>query len=547
VRGVAKGSGGPGGKSVAVGFSLLLVLFRKRRRAKNRSSQGGKGSEGIPRRSDSSSLNLRSPFDNLTLMDSTFTLEEVGLRDIPRVGETAAILGEFRKRNLPVPDAFVIPATSYSEYVNQPSVHSFLEAPNISGQEAFKAELSVMPLPVILERSLHDAYRQLSGPRDVFVSVWADGEESQIIGEEELSHAVKSIWVEHITRQVFGRGNPVRNPLPILVQQLEEYEVKGRLLTADPYTSHVGVAVVEVDYRDGSEKLFFDKSSGQLVKRLATSAVLAPIAIEAITPILSWVLRIESLLKRPQELRWGLHRGGISFTQVKPLSLWSRAPVATRVWSRVEEGDIIPPDSVGIVAAAQEHAVSLAREFPDKIVLLELSTIGEGELASFCRAKHIDKQRNLHLVLPPVRTVEALREAKRKVAGEGLPRGLSLKLYMQIVSPANVVLFNRFLEVGVDGAVLNVGELARGFLGAGELVECVESCDTVLWAIESVLKACREADIDFLCYSREADEEAVSGLLQKGVTQIVANASELPRLLQAISRVEKEVLSREGK
>ena len=55
-------------------------------------------------------------------MNAIFTLEEIGLRDAPWVGEEAASLGEILKFGAPVLPAFIIPVASYAEYLNFPSI-----------------------------------------------------------------------------------------------------------------------------------------------------------------------------------------------------------------------------------------------------------------------------------------------------------------------------------------------------------------------------------------------------------------------------------------
>ncbi|GAG16374.1 unnamed protein product, partial [marine sediment metagenome] len=204
-----------------------------------------------------------------------------------------------------------------------------------SSVEELKARLSAAPFPKILERSLRASYRTLSGPRDVFVSVRADKSETRVLGEEELIYAVKGIWADHIARLTCSGREPLRESLSIFVQQVEQYEAEGRLLSSDPYASRVGMAVIEVDYQAGKEKLFFDKESGRLTKRLEIGTVKEQFSSETLASLVPWAVRIEEVLGGPQELRWGLCRGVLSFARIAPLYLSPRASVATKVWSRV--------------------------------------------------------------------------------------------------------------------------------------------------------------------------------------------------------------------
>jgi phosphoenolpyruvate synthase/pyruvate phosphate dikinase len=478
-------------------------------------------------------------------MNSIFALDEIRLRDVALVGKEAAALGELRKLGAPVSSAFVIPVAAYAEYISQPVVRSLLEGVASLDCEGIESRLLSIPLPAIFERSVRSSYRDLSGPRDIFVHVRVGDGEIKILGEEELIYTVKAVWAKHIAETVLAGDNPGRNPLPLIIQQVEQCDVGGRLFTSDPHASRAEMAIVTVEYNGGSETFFIDKHSGRLTKRLSAGAIAAPIAAEQIFPLASWASRIEALFAHPQELRWGMSQGAVSFMQITPIYLQPRSSVATKVWSRLGVGDIVPTDAAGLVVADPEQAVSLSRDFPDKSVLLELNEIAGDVLAVIRQAKHRDRQRNLHLIFPPVRTVDALRKMKRNIAGEGLSRGPALKLYLPLSFPANIVLLDKFLEVEVDGVTVDALQLARGFLGVAESLDCAEFQGSVLWAVNEVLGTCRKSGVDLLCCGRGLSEESIKELVRSGVTQMIADACELQCLLPALSQVEGNLLTRQ--
>jgi hypothetical protein len=497
-------------------------------------------------------------------MNSIFFLEELGLLDASRVGEEAANLGELLRKGVPVSSAFVIPTTSYAEYLNYPSIKAILGGQGASDPEELKAGLLSASLPKILEQSLRLSYRALSGSRDTFVSVRnslcsqpcfltgmrSDAEATRALGEEELIQAVKKLWSEHLAQLYLSEKEFSLNPLPIIVQQVEQQELGGGLFTSNPHSSDTRVALVEVEHNDGKENLFFEKSLGaslapseraeRLIKRLAAGAVTEPVPFEIVAPVSSWAEKIEKLLGNPQQLGWGLYRGELNFSWIKPLYLKKRVPGAVSLWVRVHSHkEAVPAEALGLISTTADCAVALAQEFPSKPVLLELEAVVEDEIATFRRAKYKDGLRNLHLILPLVRTADGLRDMKRVIAGEGIRRGPHLKLYFRIAFPANVVLLERFIELEVDGVIFEGQTLAQGLLGTRELVK---ADDSILWALDTAWQSSRKANLDFLCYGGDLEAGMIADILGRGVTQIVVDASDEKRLLDILSSTEERLL-----
>ncbi|KKS74486.1 MAG: Phosphoenolpyruvate synthase, partial [Candidatus Gottesmanbacteria bacterium GW2011_GWC2_42_8] len=88
---------------------------------------------------------------------------------------------------------------------------------------------------------------------------------------------------------------------------------------------------------------------------------------------------------------------------------------------------------------------------------LELETI------KMVRNKHGLK--NLWLMLPFVRTVRELTEVKKIIAGSGLSRSASFKLWMMVEIPSNVILLDKFCEAGIDGVSIGSNDLTMLILG----------------------------------------------------------------------------------
>jgi pyruvate,water dikinase len=73
--------------------------------------------------------------------------------------------------------------------------------------------------------------------------------------------------------------------------------------------------------------------------------------------------------------------------------------------------------------------------------------------------------KNLGVIVPLVRKVEELVNIKRVMSEEGLSRSASFKIWMMVQTPANALLIDEFIKVGIDGVSIDTTELAMLTLG----------------------------------------------------------------------------------
>ncbi|MDD4874012.1 MAG: phosphoenolpyruvate synthase [Dehalococcoidales bacterium] len=80
--------------------------------------------------------------------------------------------------------------------------------------------------------------------------------------------------------------------------------------------------------------------------------------------------------------------------------------------------------------------------------------------------KRVRKQyKNLHVMIPFVRTVEELKRTKAILEQEGLIRSEDFKLWMMVEVPSNIFLMEKFLSVGIDGISIGSNDLTQLILG----------------------------------------------------------------------------------
>ncbi|HAS27678.1 MAG TPA: phosphoenolpyruvate synthase, partial [Dehalococcoidia bacterium] len=73
--------------------------------------------------------------------------------------------------------------------------------------------------------------------------------------------------------------------------------------------------------------------------------------------------------------------------------------------------------------------------------------------------------KNLHVMIPFVRTVDELKRTKAILEKEGLVRSEDFKLWMMVEVPSNIFLIEKFLSVGIDGISIGSNDLTQLILG----------------------------------------------------------------------------------
>ncbi len=123
---------------------------------------------------------------------------------------------------------------------------------------------------------------------------------------------------------------------------------------------------------------------------------------------------------------------------------------------------------------------------------IEDSEVFNLELEALKRVRNKHSYKNLHLMLPFVRTVEQLREVKKIVGAAGLRRSADFKLWMMAEIPSNVILLEEFIKEGIDGVSIGSNDLTMLVLGVDRDNSRVanvynELNPAVLWALKKII------------------------------------------------------------
>jgi len=124
----------------------------------------------------------------------------------------------------------------------------------------------------------------------------------------------------------------------------------------------------------------------------------------------------------------------------------------------------------------------------------------ELELEAIKKVREEMGLKNLWLMIPFVRTVEEMQKIKAIVTNHGLHRGASFKLWMMAEIPSNVILLDKFIDVGIDGLSIGTNDLTMLLLGTDRDNEHVaseydERNPAVLWALEHICTTARKRGV----------------------------------------------------
>jgi pyruvate,water dikinase len=155
------------------------------------------------------------------------------------------------------------------------------------------------------------------------------------------------------------------------------------------------------------------------------------------------------------------------------------------------------------------------------------------------------KFKNLWLMIPFVHTPQELKEVKKLIVASGLMRGPSFKLWLMVELPANVILLEDFIKVGIDGVSIGSNDLTMLILGIdrdnAELAQVFNEQDpAVLWALKRTIKTCQKYKItSSICgQAPSVYPDLVEKLVGWGITSISVNPDAIDRTRELVYEVE---------
>lgn len=159
--------------------------------------------------------------------------------------------------------------------------------------------------------------------------------------------------------------------------------------------------------------------------------------------------------------------------------------------------------------------------------------------------------KNLWIMIPFVRTVEELIAVKKIINTAGLERSSTFKLWMMVEIPSNVIMFEKFIEVGIDGVSIGSNDLTMLIMGtdrdnAEVASEFNEMYPAPLWAFEHVIKTAHKHGITASMCGQAISTypELVRNLVSWGVTSVSVSPDAIDATRKLLAQTEKEILNK---
>jgi len=155
--------------------------------------------------------------------------------------------------------------------------------------------------------------------------------------------------------------------------------------------------------------------------------------------------------------------------------------------------------------------------------------------------------KNIWLMIPFVRTPQELIEVKKIVSDAGLLRSPSFKFLMMTEIPSNVILLDKFIDVGIDGISIGSNDLTMLTLGLdrdnGEVAKNFNEMDpAVLWSLKRLItKAKKRGILCSICGQAPSNyPELVEKLVKWGATSISVSPDAIDATREIVAAAEKK-------
>ncbi|HRT40384.1 MAG TPA: phosphoenolpyruvate synthase [Candidatus Woesebacteria bacterium] len=168
------------------------------------------------------------------------------------------------------------------------------------------------------------------------------------------------------------------------------------------------------------------------------------------------------------------------------------------------------------------------------------------ELEAIKQVRNKYGYKNLWLMIPFVRTPDELFKVKKIIAAAGLLRSPSFKLFMMAEIPSNVIILDKFIDVGIDGISIGSNDLTMLTLGLdrdnAEVANNFNEMDpAVLWSLRHLIKKAHKRKILVgICGQAPSNyPDLVEKLVKWGIDSISVSPDAIDRTREIVAWAEK--------
>ncbi len=162
--------------------------------------------------------------------------------------------------------------------------------------------------------------------------------------------------------------------------------------------------------------------------------------------------------------------------------------------------------------------------------------------------------KNLHVMVPFVRTLDQLRDVKKLISASGLRRSGLFKLWMMVEIPSNVILLDEFIDEGIDGVSIGTNDLTMLTLGVdrdnAKVASTYNELDpAMLWSLEKIVTTCKKRKITCSVCGQAPSEypELVEKFVKWGVTSVSVSPDVVEKTRQIVYSAEHKLVTERSK
>ena len=180
---------------------------------------------------------------------------------------------------------------------------------------------------------------------------------------------------------------------------------------------------------------------------------------------------------------------------------------------------------------------------------IENSDVFKLEIEALKKVRNKYGYKNVHIMIPFVRTVSEYTEIKKLLSENGLARSSTFKIWIMVEVPSTVIMLEEFIKEGLDGVSIGSNDLTMLILGVDRDNYKVaniydENNEAVLWALEKIITTCAAHGVTSSICGQAPSEypELVEKLVDWGITSISVTPDVIEKTREIVFDAEKKVL-----
>lgn len=171
------------------------------------------------------------------------------------------------------------------------------------------------------------------------------------------------------------------------------------------------------------------------------------------------------------------------------------------------------------------------------------------ELSAIKKVRDEQDLNNLWIMIPFVRTLDEMKKCIDMIEKNGLKRSSDFKIWMMCEVPSNVILLEKFLDLGLDGISIGSNDLTQLLLGVDRDNQTLaktfdERNPAVVASIQYVINTCRKRGVTVsICgQAPSVYPEITEMIVRSGITSVSVTPDMIIPTRKIIASVEKRLM-----